>query len=313
MTSLPAVLVVGEALIDVVVHPDGSRDEHPGGSPANVALTLGRLGHPPTLLTCLGDDPAGRLVRDWLTDSQVRVDPRSFWPGAPTSQAIARLDHAGAAHYELDVSWQLPEVETEDVDLLHIGSIAATLSPGARVVRRIVEKSSAHTLVSYDPNIRPAFVADADATRAAVEVMAANADLIKASDEDLRWVDPSAAPEDTARRWLRGRPTAVMITRGAEGATALTSLGELSVAAPRVGVADTVGAGDTLMGAVLAGLIDRVLDARRPGTFRQRLQRLGLAELESLLRFGVAAAAITVSREGADPPWRFELEPCADR
>jgi fructokinase len=302
----PALLVVGEALLDVVVHPDGRRAEHPGGSPANVAVTLGRLGHAPTLLTRIGDDAAGQLVRDWLLASGVDLDPRSISGG--TAQAVAYLDHAGAARYDIDLRWELPDTYPAEVDLVHIGSISATLPPGCHAVRTIVERARARALISYDPNIRPALIAEPDRTRASIEALAAIADIVKVSDEDLSWIDPSADPRDSARRWLRGRPAVVIITRGADGATALTPGGTVSVDAPRVRVVDTVGAGDTLMGAFLAGLVEvGVLAGAAELTHRQRLHRLGLPEIEELLRFSVAAAAVTVSRAGADPPWRHEL------
>jgi fructokinase len=303
----PALLIVGEALIDVVIHPDGRREEHPGGSPANVAITLGRLGHAPTLLTSIGDDEPGRLIAAWLRTSCVSLDPRSVG-AAPTSRAVAHLDQAGAARYDLDIRWQLPDTSPGDADLVHIGSISATLSPGSRAVHRIVGQARERALISYDPNIRPALITDPAATRVAVEALAAGADIVKVSDEDLSWIDPSARPEDTARRWLGERPAMVIVTRGADGVTAFTSLGTVSATAPRVRVADTVGAGDTLTGAFLAGLVDRgVLDGADGAARRQRLHRLGRPDIEDVLRFSVAAAAVTVSRAGANPPWPSEM------
>ncbi|MDR0416403.1 MAG: carbohydrate kinase [Propionibacteriaceae bacterium] len=301
----PALLVVGEALVDVVVHPDGRSEEHPGGSPANVALTLGRLGHAPRLLTAIGDDAAGQAVAAWLRDSHVDLDPRSVVPG-PTSRATARLDAAGAARYDFDVRWNPPDVPAGDVDLVHVGSISALLAPGAATVRRLVAEARPRALVSYDPNIRPALVTDAAASRAAVEDLVAAADIVKVSDEDLAWLDRSAPPEAVAQRWLAAGPAAVVVTRGSEGATAFTRAGAVWTAAPPVAVRDTVGAGDTFMGAFLAGLADRgLLDGGAAG--RDRLRRLGAAEVEDLLGFSAAAAAVTVSRAGADPPWRREL------
>ncbi len=303
----PALLIVGEALIDVVIHPDGHREEHPGGSPANVAITLGRLGHAPTLLTRIGDDGPGRLVSAWLRASHVGLDPRSVVAG-PTSQAVAYLDHAGAARYDLDIRWQLPDADPGDADLVHIGSISATLPPGSRAVRRIVEQARDRALISYDLNIRSALITDPDATRAAIEALAASADIVKVSDEDLSWIDSSIQPEEIARRWLGELPAMVIITRGAGGVTAITPLGTVSVTAPCVRVADTVGAGDTLMGAFVAGLVDRgVLSGADGATHRQRLHRLRLPEIEDLLKFSAAAAAVTVSRAGANPPWPSEM------
>jgi fructokinase len=304
----PALLVVGESLIDVVIAPDGSRAEHPGGSPANVAVTLGRLGHAPTLLTRIGDDAAGRLVGDWLRASGVELDPRSIAAGTATSQAVARLNQAGAASYDFDIRWDLPVADVGPVDLVHVGSISATLLPGSRSVAAIVEEVRSHAIVSYDPNVRTALITDPDRTRAAIEALAAAADVVKVSDEDLGWIDAAARPEDIARRWLAEGPALVIITRGADGVTAFTAAGPVSVGAPPVRVVDTVGAGDTLMGAFLAGLADHgVLDRREGVTPRQRLDDLAPPEIEELLRFSVAAAAVTVSRAGANPPWPDEV------
>jgi fructokinase len=261
-------------------------------------------------------------VRDWLRASGVQLDPRSTGAargttaaGDTTSRAVAHLDQAGAPRYDLDIRWQLPDADPVQADLVHIGSISATLRPGSRAVGRIVEQARDRALISYDPNIRPALITEPGATRATIEALAATADLVKASDEDLSWIDPAATPEDTARRWLRARPAVVIITRGAGGATALTAAGPVSVDAPRVRVVDTVGAGDTLTGAFLAGLVDHGVlgradraDRADRAEHRQRLHRLGLAEVDDLLRFSVAAAAVTVSRAGADPPWPHEVD-----
>ena len=125
------VLVVGEALIDVVHRQDGTVDEHPGGSPANVAITLGRLGRPVELLAWLGEDAYGSMIRRWLGASGVALAPGSTG-AAQTSIATAQLDEKGAASYDFEIEWRMPA----DVDVpqstvaIHSGSIAATLAPG---------------------------------------------------------------------------------------------------------------------------------------------------------------------------------------
>ena len=307
MSDQPEILVVGEALIDVVVHRDGSAAEHPGGSPANVALTLGRLGHRPRLLTWIGADARGRRVEAWLAESGVRVDPASLGTDL-TSVATARLDASGAARYELDIQWNPRAPSPGPVDLLHIGSISAIAGPGSALVRRLA--TSPGPLVSYDPNIRPGYLPDPDRARRDVLMLVRAADIVKVSDEDLAWIAPGHDPRRVVAGWLTHGVGLVIVTRGAGGAAAMITAGAVEVAAPAVDVADTVGAGDTLMGAFLAALLGTVMTgsaAHDPAAVRRGLSVLSLADLEALLAYGVAAAAVTISRAGADPPWPDEI------
>lgn len=295
------VLVVGEALVDLVDRADGSRHEAPGGSPANVALTLGRLGRHPQLLTSLGADDRGRTVRHWLEESGVRV---SGVGTARTSTATAVLDATGAATYEFDLSWCVDVSLAGAADVLHVGSIATVLEPGASDVARLVRARRATATVTFDPNVRPALIDDSAAARARVEQLVRLADVVKVSDEDLHWLRPDRSLEDAAADWLAAGPAAVVVTLGGKGAFALTAAGRASVQAPLVSVVDTVGAGDTFMGALIDGLIDAdLIGADR----REALRDVPLGILEGVMRRSAEAAAVTVSRPGADPPTRAEL------
>lgn len=308
MSDQPEILVVGEALVDVVVRRDGSVAEHPGGSPANVALTLGRLGRRPRLLTWIGADARGRRIEAWLAESGVRVDPASHGTD-PTSVATARLDASGAARYELDIRWNPGAPAPGPVDVLHIGSVSAILGPGSHLVRRLA--TSPGPLVSYDPNIRPGYLPDHDRARRDVLMLVRAADIVKVSDEDLAWIAPGQDPGRVVADWLTRGAGLVIVTRGAGGAAAMTAAGGVEVAAPAVEVADTVGAGDTLMGAFLAALAGAVMTgsaAHDPAAVRRGFSALSLADLEALLAYGVAAAAVTISRAGADPPWPDEIQ-----
>ena len=297
------VLVVGEALVDLVHRADGSRDEAPGGSPANVALTLGRLGRYPHLLTSLGDDDRGLAVRRWLEGSGVRVSAGSA-TGAHTSTATALLDAAGAATYEFDLAWAVDTDLADVADVLHVGSIATVLEPGASDVAWLVGDRRATATITFDPNIRPALIDDAAAARSRVEQLMRLADVVKVSDEDLRWLHPDRSLTDAAAAWLAAGPAVVVVTLGGEGAFALTATGLASVRAPQVTVVDTVGAGDTFMGALIDGLIDAdLVGADR----RAALRDIPLGLLEGIMRRSADAAAVTVSRPGADPPTRAEL------
>lgn len=298
-------LVVGEALIDVVHRADGSVDEHPGGSLANVALTLGRLGRDARLTTWVADDAHGDVVRAWLDDSSVTLTSGST--GAPsTSVATAHLDAHGAATYEFDLEWRVPAGSAPDAGTLavHTGSIAAVLEPGASDVRALVATARATATITYDPNARPALMGGLVDARAQIEALVALSDVVKVSDEDVAWLAPGADPVAVARDWLALGPALVVVTFGGEGAVAVTAAGEHRVAAPRVDVVDTVGAGDSFMGALLDGLWDaHLLGAER----RDALRAIDGPTLAGILGRCVAVAAITVARAGANPPRRAEL------
>ncbi|NOV96476.1 carbohydrate kinase family protein [Isoptericola halotolerans] len=301
------VLAVGEALVDVVHRADGSRSEHPGGSLANVALTLGRLGREARLATWLGPDERGDAVRGWLAESGVTTTPGS--DGAErTSVAQATLDAAGSATYEFDLAWRVPPgaSATDETLAVHTGSIAAVLEPGASDVRALVETARATSTITYDPNARPVLMGEPTAARAQVESLVRLSDVVKVSDEDLEWLAAGTAPLDVARSWVHDLGAAlVVVTFGGDGATAVTRSGEVHEASRPVTVVDTVGAGDSFMGALLDGLWSSdLLGADR----REALRTIDAATVEALLGRCAAVAAVTVSRAGANPPWSHELE-----
>ncbi|WP_199424842.1 carbohydrate kinase family protein [Actinotalea solisilvae] len=300
-------LVIGEALIDVVRRADGSGEEHPGGSPANVALGLGRLGREVDLLTWFGDDAHGALLRRHLEASGVAIAPGSDTADR-TSVATAVLDADGVATYEFDLSWHVPAkwASPPAVPLVvHTGSIAAVLEPGGPDVANILAAHRDSATLTYDPNLRPSLMPPPEVTRPVVEALVALADVVKVSDEDLTWLEPGTHPLEVARRWAASGPAVVVVTRGGEGATALTAAYELDVAAPRVTVADTVGAGDSFM----AGLVDGLWSAGLLGADRRTaLREADEVTLRSVLARCAEIAAITVSRAGANPPTAAELE-----
>lgn len=296
------ILLVGEALIDIVHRTDGRVDESPGGSPANVALTLGRLGDAPELVTALGADAHGRQIRTWLAASDVRVRGHKV---DRTATATARLAADGSATYDFDILWNLPEgLLPEHPGIVHTGSIAAFLRPGADAVRRILEAAHGRALVTYDPNVRPALLPDVDEARRTVEALVALADVVKASDEDLLWLYPGREPLEIAAAWRATGPAVVIVTLGGQGSAAVTATGVSRVPGKRVQVVDTVGAGDTFMGALIHGL---AAEGCVGSGGRERVEMLSKDVMERILDFAATAAAITVSRPGADPPRLAEL------
>lgn len=298
-------LVIGEALIDIVQHSGTEPVEHPGGSPANVALGLARLDRETELVTWIGADPRGESVRQHLAASGVRLSARSA-EAARTSTALARIGSEGAADYVFDIDWSLPVQHPASPPLvLHTGSIASVLEPGAAAVETMVEAHRATATITYDPNARPQIMTDHAAALAAVEAQVRRSDVVKASDEDLDWLYPGSDPLDSATAWLEWGPALVVVTRGAQGSWARTATGVQAAAPPRpVRVADTVGAGDSLMGALIDGLwTAQLLGAER----REALRALDAPMLRRILDHAAAVAAITCSRPGADPPTRAEL------
>lgn len=305
---IPTALVVGEALIDVVRRSDGTGGEHPGGSPMNVAITLGRLGRRVDLLTWYGKDPRGDEILTHLGASRVNVLPGSDAAEA-TSVAIANVDDAGIASYTFDLTWQVSpgwEAEAGDPLVVHTGSIAAVIPPGGPDVLALLREKHPTSTITYDPNLRPALMGSPDDVRSTVEALVATSDVVKVSDEDLAWLFEGEPPAQVARDWILLGPSLVIVTHGGEGAYAITQSGEtVQVAAPTVQVADTVGAGDSFMG----GLIDGLWGAGLLGApQREALRTVPIETVRELLERCVRIAAITVSRPGANPPWDDELD-----
>ncbi|QMU68784.1 carbohydrate kinase [Streptacidiphilus sp. P02-A3a] len=295
-------LVIGESVADIVRSPGREDVTHPGGSPANVAYGLARLGHATTLLTQLGADPAGGLIADHLRSAGVALlaDDRQRTP-----TAVVTLDEHGSARYAFDIDWTLQRPELPRAPgHLHFGSIAAVREPGATATLAAVARLRQRATVSYDPNVRVQLMGERAAAVAQVERCVALSDLVKASDEDLDWLYPGEKARSVAARWLALGPAAVLVTRGGDGSTGFTRTGSADAAVPPTTVADTVGAGDSFMAATLDALAARGLlgAPARPG-----LAALPADLLGAVLRHAADAAAITVSRPGANPPTAEEL------
>ncbi|GAA4156672.1 PfkB family carbohydrate kinase [Leifsonia shinshuensis] len=295
-TATAPVLVAGEALIDVIRSADGTR-EHPGGSPANVALGLARLGVPTAFLTALGRDARGDTIAERLVRDGVDILPES-WLLPATSSAVAAIQPDGSARYAFDIAWTLAErIELPAMRHVHVGSISAFLAPGADRIEHLVLTADADVTVSVDPNIRADLVGDPRAARDRFERLAARADLIKLSDEDALFLYPDRSDTETAAA-LAAHGAVVAVTRGAAGSLLVSGDAVAEVPPITVVVADTVGAGDSYMAALLAWFLTSGELRRRPRS---------AAELADAGAFAARAAAITVSRAGAEPPRTAEL------
>lgn len=305
VTDKAGLLVIGEALVDVI-HRDGEPDRVlPGGSPLNVAVGLCRLGLPATLRTQFAADPHGDLIATHLAANGVAIvnDPAN---SASTSVAEARIRADGSAAYSFQVSWDLPARahQPDDVAAVHTGSIGALLDPGAAIVRAELERLRGVATISYDPNIRPQLLPDPEEARDRVRRLVAGADIVKASEEDVAWLYPGAPAVRVAQEWLASGPSLVVVTAGAAGAFALTGSGEVHVPAPPTRVTDTVGAGDSFMAGLLVALADRALLGRDRAP---ALNAIDLGTTREVMNFATACAAMTVSRHGADLPYQHEL------
>jgi len=304
-----AVVVLGETLIDLLPGEGGGVRELPGGSPANVAVALGRLGRAPVLATTLADDAHGAAAARWLEGSGVRLLARAPATGR-TSTAAVRFAADGSAAYDFDLVWDLPaETALRAVGgapaVVHTGSVATVIDPGAEAVEEAVRAAGGRALVTFDPNARPALTPDREAVLPRVERLIAGSDVVKVSEEDLAWYRPGADPVAVAREWAEMGPVLVVVTRGERGSVLVRGGEALEVPGVRVAVADTIGAGDTYMGALIDALLG--LGAHGPGA-REALAGLGLEQLRLAASWAAHAAAVTVSRPGADPPTRAELD-----
>jgi fructokinase len=300
-------LVVGEALVDIVTDPTGATAEHVGGSPANVAMGLARLGHVVSFATWLGRDERGRRITAHLADHGVEVLADSFGD-APTSTAVARLDGFGAATYEFDLHWDLPSLEVpHGVGHVHTGSLGAVLAPGAAAVRSAIAAAHEQCSTSYDPNVRPGIMGDPDALRAQVEDHVGRSDVVKASEDDLQALYAGLSPEHVMDRWVGLGAALAVVTLGGDGVVfRVATAPDLVRARTRATrVVDTVGAGDSFMAGLLSGLVSSGL-LGDPAA-RERLRGATLEDVGPAVDRGLATSGVTVGRAGAYAPGLDEL------
>lgn len=308
--------VVGEAVVDIVRAPRIPPSEHPGGSPANVAVGLARLDCDTELIARFGTDPRGDMLHEHLTGNGVRLAP-GCRDSATTSTAVATLDEDGAASYEFHITWDLPELRLDPATrCLHTGSLGTAVPPGAERVTELLDAVGENVLVSYDPNCRPSVDAElgiaVDVRREQVESTVARAHVVKVSEDDLAWLYPDLDAIAAAERWLRLGPSLVLVTLGGAGSCALSRGRVLRREAVSLPVVDTVGAGDAYTAGVLSAFVG--LGVLEPG----RAHPADIAELDDsalvwLLDTANLAAALACTRRGADPPTRDELSAALGR
>jgi len=297
------VWVAGEVLIDLI--PDGA-DRRPvvGGGPANTAKAVAKLGIVTQFIDGISTDDFGQMAKKELITEGVKLDYVKYLD-KPTCLAIVSLNESGSATYEFAIkntatfdfnSEWLPDPQTERPVLLHIGTLAIVIEPGASALFDWAQVIAKVALVVFDPNIRPTVIGDREQYVAQVERWVAISSAVKVSDDDLNWLYPSIEIDQVVNIWLTKGPSLVVVTYGDKGLTGYRKDESVSVEAVKVKVADTVGAGDTV-GAIL---VERII--------KDGLDSLTGQRLESMLKRAAKAAAITVSRVGANPPTFQELD-----
>ena len=306
------ILCHGEMLIDFlpVALPDGTPVYRPavGGSPGNVALTLARLGVPVGFVGGLSTDFFGDEIAETLETNGIVMDYVTRLE-RPTMLAFVNLEgeEPRYAFYDAEAAarhWRLEDMKNvgRDVSTLHFGSLSLIRLPAANAFAELMRREADRRIVSFDPNIRAGLVDDEAGYRARLAAFFSHAHVIKLSGADLDWIAPGADVAELAQGWLAAEARIVLFTRGSAGATIFARNATVTRPARKVEVVDTVGAGDSAMGGLLAALADRkALD-------RAALEGLTEPDFARILDFSLAVAAITCGRAGADPPTRAELK-----
>ena len=297
------VWVAGEVLIDLI--PEGA-DRKPivGGGPANTAKVLSKLGIDTQFIDGISTDEYGQMAKGELVSAGVKLDYAKY-SDKPTCLAIVSLSDSGSASYEFvientatfdfNLNW-LPNLQTERPALLHIGTLATAIEPGASVLFEWAQSVTKIAPIVFDPNIRPAVIHDRKQYVKQVERWVSISSAVKVSDEDIKWLYPSLEMEQVVNNWLAKGPSLIVVTYGDKGLACYRVGEKVSVDVVKVAVADTVGAGDTV-GAILVEAI-----------VKDGLDTLSGVRLEIMLKRAAKAAAITVSRSGANPPTLKEIE-----
>ena len=297
------VWVAGEVLIDLI--PAGA-DRKPivGGGPANTAKALSKLGVNTQFIDGISTDGYGQMAKDDLVTSGVKLDYVKY-SDRPTCLAIVSLSDSGSASYEFVIEntatfdftldW-LPNPETDQPSLLHIGTLATAIEPGASALFDWAQYVVKVAPIVFDPNIRPAVISDRELYVKQVEKWVSISSAVKVSDEDIMWLYPSFEIEQVVNSWLTTGPSLIVVTYGDQGLAGYREGEKVNVDAVKVAVADTVGAGDTV-GAILVEAI-----------VKAGLNTLSGVRLEKMLKRAAKAAAITVSRSGANPPSKDEID-----
>ena len=310
---MPSVLVIGEALVDVVHGINGEIKNIPGGSPANTAVALARLGTKTYMKARTSTDKFGTEIRNYLTSQNINLD-YSLVVKNPSSVVNALIQKDGSAKYEAnlrgaaDYGWtyeELDQVIDPDIQIVQLGSLTSYIEPGATNVEKWFSKlrQSNKYLLTFDPNIRHPLDGENEVdVRSRAKKLASLSHVVKASDEDLNWIFSNNNPQDSAINIIESGASLVVVTLGKKGAFAVNKKLEIvEVKANEIAVIDTIGAGDTFAAALITQLLENSL------INKNALDNLSSDDLTEILTNCSAASAITCSRQGANPPHRHEV------
>lgn len=314
-----SMLVIGESLIDIFYDSeDRVYAQQPGGSPLNVAIGLSRLGRDVSLLTHIGNDPNGQIIRDYCANEGVELLSGSITDEA-TSLAHARISPNHSAVYCFDINSDYPHPPKDPVarakllenppQLIHFGSVGAHLSPGHEILKEWLAFFKGISTISYDPNIRLDLCGPKEKLMAQIEEFIPFIDIFKASYPDLTAVYGEIPAAELAQKFLSAGIKICVITYGPDGLEIFTTRHQVRMPAIRVDVVDTVGAGDSLMAALIDGLARMSLLNTED---INNLTNIPRGMLVSLGAFAATAASITVCRQGANPPTRKEVAAQSD-
>ena len=310
---MPSVLVIGEALVDVVHGLNGEIKNIPGGSPANTAVALARLGTKTYMKARTSRDKFGTEIRNYLTNQNVNLD-YSLVVDSPSSVIDALIQKDGSAKYEAnlngsaDYGWTFAELNQEidpDIQIIQLGSLTSYIEPGATNVEKWFTnlRQSNKYLLTFDPNIRhPLDGQNEKDVRSRAKKLASLSHVVKASDEDLNWIFSNNDPKDSAIKIIESGASLVVVTLGKQGAFAVNKKLEfVEVLAKEIDVIDSIGAGDTFAAALITQLLEN------SWINENALEKLSSTDLTGILTNCSLAAAITCSRQGANPPHRHEV------
>ena len=306
------ILCCGEALIDML--PRRTTADEPafspyaGGALFNTAIALGRLGAPTEFFSGISTDLFGQQLMRVLAESRAGTRYAHF-SARPTTLAFVDLKdgHATYVFYDEGTAGRMLSPEdlpnlADDVDALLFGAISLIPEPCGSTYEALMAREHKTRVTMLDPNIRPGFIPDRARHAERILRMVAMADIVKVSDEDLAWFGEAGSPEDIARSWLERGPKLIVMTRGGKGAIAYSREHTVTVEPQKVEVVDTVGAGDTFNAGVLASFDEQGL------LNKAAIASLSEDAIQQALSLGAKAAAVTVSRAGANPPWRHEID-----
>jgi fructokinase len=300
------IVVGGEALFDVVATDGDELRAHPGGGPFNAARTVARLEQPVAYLGRVSNDRFGARLERILVDDGVHLEA-VVRTDDPTTLALAELDERGSARYRFYfegtsaaglTTQEALAALPERVDILFVGTLGLVLEPLATALEAVVEHVAGRAMIAIDPNCRPSAVRDPAAYRGRLGRVLAHSHLVKVSEEDIAWLDPGRDALEAARALLDDGPSVALLTRGGDGVTVIGRDRHVDVAAPKVRVVDTIGAGDAFAGGFLAWWHAQRLDG-------EALEDLDMAV--EAAAFACLVAAKTCERAGASPPRRLEL------